>query len=120
MPEDNPLNRLLARDQIITEFREKIASLKTQNSEALERDVLMALWSDLGDKTETYWQAMSAAGCLVEAHEAVNTAIGKIGSRRLRQRLVKALVELLTGQERITDQVEELAAERDRKLSALK
>jgi len=119
MAEDNPLNNLMARNQIIVEFQEKIAVLKTKNSEAIERDVLMALWADLGDKTETYWEAMNAAGCLAEAHKAVSDAIGKMGSRRVRQRLVKALIDLLTAQELITDQVEELAAERDRKLSAI-
>jgi hypothetical protein len=107
------------RHSLMHEYQEKIADLQRTNNEAIEHEVLMPLWSNLGDQTETYWEAMNASGSLVDAHKALSDVLSKVGSRPLRRRLVKALIEILTRHESITDEIEALTNERDRKLSAL-
>lgn len=119
MSDDKSIQRFHARNEIILEHEHKCVAIRKKNSEGIEHEVLMPLWADLGDNTETYFEAMNAAGCLGEAHRAIGTVVEKISSIKVRRRVLMALVEILTRHDSIADELAALEAERDRKLTAL-
>jgi hypothetical protein len=115
----NPFKEMLARTRVLHEFKEKIDALSDKSGEALENAVLMNLWADLGDNTETYWQAMTAITAFVGAHKATTDAMSKVGSTRVKARLVRALAEIWKQTAELTEEIVALEDERDRRLASL-
>jgi len=119
MSESDPFNELLARAKVFEAHGERVQELVTKSSEASEQATLMQLWSDLGDHTETYWQAMQAVNRFVEAKKSAVKEVNNITSTRLKARVLKALAECLLAEVTTLEQLAELEDERDRKLAAL-
>lgn len=53
------------------DHEEAIDKVSGEQSERAENDILMTLWADLGDHSETYWEAMRAITLFTKVSEDI-------------------------------------------------
>lgn len=61
IPFDHPVARMAREMALKAEAVMEAQMLAEKHSSVMENEVLMDLWSKLGDQTETYWQAFRSA-----------------------------------------------------------
>ena len=58
MSHEDPIQRLMELMKKREAWEEKMSALSEKASEMVENELIAELWRDLGDHTETYWEAM--------------------------------------------------------------
>lgn len=64
-------NMIKAHAQRERDHEEAIDKVSGEQSERAENEILMTLWADLGDHSETYWEAMSAITLFTKISEDI-------------------------------------------------
>ena len=94
------------------ELQQKLATFMEKDSNHAENNVLMPLWQDIGDNTETYWQAMQAATSLVKAMRAVRKAL-RHHRPSVKIKLFEALSQLMALDATTTQNLERIKQEHE-------
>lgn len=115
-PEEMPpavleMVRRQRREQMIDQALEP---LREAGSEKIESEILCDLWRDLGDHTESYWQAMCAASAFARIDRFIFSEMDKL-SQGPRLRVMEAVAATL--QEKLRLQ-REIAAKRQELMAA--
>jgi hypothetical protein len=96
----HPFAAAAARQRRAELIHEALAPLRKESGERNETGIFMALWQDLGDQTETYWQAMTAVTAFVEIERMIHE---KLSAHELNVSLRVAEALVATLQARIHD-----------------
>jgi hypothetical protein len=99
MPDNQPDHAFIIdmaqarRSKLISEALEP---LRKESRERTESTILLPLWQDLGDQTETYWQAMTAVSTFVEIERFIHEKLQGL-DLPVMYRVAEALLATLQG-----------------------
>jgi len=113
-----PLKKLMALERAKAAHQAALNEISSRQSDQIEHEVLVDLWRDLGDNTETYWQTINACAAFQEVH---NTAVEVMAhlSPAVRGRVLRALGATFTIEASAMTEITAVDDETARKIAAL-
>lgn len=76
------------------QIEDAVEPLREEGSDKIERELLCDLWRDLGDLTESYWQAMCTATAFTKIDRFIHTQMEQL-SEAPRLRVMEAVARTL-------------------------
>lgn len=98
-------DQMAKRQRIMREVQEKMEAYTDEQSEKIEKNMLMKLYSDLGDQTETYWQAMTAVAQFVKVLLYAKKKCSKLANP-IRIRILRSLAECLIHEAEMVEHIQ--------------